>query len=99
MPYIPITNEGEALTVGATAVTWASVPASATRAQVYVMSAAVRFTVDGVTPTATTGDRAARDARIILKGAEVQGFKAIRETAVSATLHATFYSGSPDMDE
>lgn len=94
--YTPMTGRAEVVTASGTAggLTAASL-AGATKAEIDVQSASVRFYTDGSTPTATAGRRAGRDAVIVLKGAEIAGFKVIRETGVSATLSVVYYTGEP----
>ena len=62
------------------------------RALIQVFTAPIRFWVDGSAPTTTTGHRADYYDTIELKGYnEIVNFKAIRESAASATVEVSFY--------
>ena len=62
-------------------------------ALVQVLVAPIRFWVDTSTPTASQGHRADVNDQIELASyAEVNNFRAIRETTVSATLEITYYT-------
>lgn len=59
-----------------------------------VEDAAIRFTVDGTTPTATVGHLAQPGDVIKLTSPdELQKFRAIRQGGVSGTLKATYGTG------
>ena len=100
MSYIPISSKAETVAVAATAIGFTAANyVGASKAEVDVQSASIRFYADGSTPTATAGVRVPRNGKITLRGAEIAGFKAIRETGVSATLSVIFYSGEPGVGE
>ena len=92
--YVPF--DGEALSVGATAVgvtTATAFPAGAgaKKAVGDVQVAAVRFRYDGTAPTATVGHIAEVGDAINLEDPnEVINFKAIRKDGVTATIFFTF---------
>jgi hypothetical protein len=94
MPYQPIPSKAETVAVAGTAIglTFANY-ANASKAEIDVQGAAVRFYTDGSTPTATAGRRAPRNATIVLTGGEIERVKFIRETGVSATLSVVYYRG------
>jgi hypothetical protein len=100
MAYQPIPSKAEAVSVAGTAVglTLANV-ANATKAEVDVHLAPIRFYTDGSTPTASAGRRAGRNATITLRLGEIERFKAIRETGVSAALSVVYYMGEPGPGE
>lgn len=100
MAYAPKPSSAETVTVAGTAIGFTlSKYANATKAEVDVQSASVRFYTDGSTPTATAGLRAGRDAKITLRGGEIERFLAIRETGVSATLSVVYFTGEPGPNE
>ncbi len=58
-----------------------------------VYTAPIRFWVDGTAPTATTGHRADVYDEITLDDyGEIEHFKAIRESSVSATVEVTYFA-------
>lgn len=62
-------------------------------ATIQVQGAAIRYTVDGTTPTAAVGHRADPGAIITLSGlATLRGFQWISEAAVNNTLAITVWS-------
>jgi hypothetical protein len=81
------------LTIDATAGGLAlTVPATAVAGFGVVETAAIRFTLEGTAPTATVGTNlAAGDIIIFESRAELLGFKAIRMTGTSATLHVEYF--------
>ena len=57
-----------------------------------VLSASIRFRLDGTTPTSSTGFAESAGSSFELKGeAEILGFKAIRATASDAKIIVAYY--------
>ena len=80
------------LSIAGTAVTL-TVPADAMVAEIYVRTAPIVFTRDGTTPTATLGMQANVDDIILLNSRdELDRFQAIRQSGVSATIDAEYFS-------
>ena len=98
MPLSPIPGTSEALAVSNSAVPLVNgaaggSAAAATYAVVQVLAQTIRYTRDGVTPTASLGTQAPANVFIILSSDnEIRNFKAIRESS-DATLQITYYSG------
>lgn len=98
MFYIPLDATAAAHTVGATAQTLSvagvTVPSHARYAEGYVRTASVVMYRDGSTPTATSGEQwDAGDIIILRSRDEVSKASFIRQSATSATINWTFYSG------
>lgn len=91
--YTPIGKQ-TGLAVAGTAVSLTQPSGAKARAAIIeVGTAAIRFWVDGSTPTASEGHRADVAATIELNSAaEVANFKAIRESGVSAKLEITYFA-------
>ena len=83
----------EAVTVAGTAIGMTVTAAQGVRpdaAIITVESAAIRFTVDGTTPTATVGHLAEPgDVIELVDGQQVRLFSAIRQGGTSATIMCT----------
>lgn len=87
----PFTAPPESLTVAGTAVNFASPIVGATAAFVTVENAAIRFWMDGTTPTALLGHVAeAGDVINLHSPEEVRLFEAIRRDGVSAVLRISY---------
>ncbi len=82
----------ESLTVSSTAVSPASIPATAIRAIITVEDDNVRFRTDGTAPTASVGHRLlVNDALVLESAADIAAFQVIRETT-DAVLRITYQS-------
>lgn len=80
----------ESLSVAATSVALASLPAGANMAVMSIENADIRFRVDGVAPTATTGTRADAGVPLTLVGHDVlESFRAIAVSG-TATLEVSY---------
>ena len=80
------------LSIGASAVTL-TVPNTAMVAEIYVRTAAIVFTRDGTTPTATKGIQANVGDIILLNSREeLENFSAIRQTSTSATVDVEYFT-------
>ena len=81
----------ETLTVAATAIPLAAIPATANHAEVHVWDADVSLRLDGSAPTATVGIRQANGQTFELEGrTELVNFQAIRLAATSARLYVEY---------
>ena len=70
-----------------------NVPNGANVAEINVRTAAVVFTRDGTAPTATLGTQAAVDDIIVLNSRdELEKFKVIRQSGVSATVDVEYFT-------
>lgn len=83
------------LSITSSAAVRLTVPQGATEADIYVRTAAVVFSRDGVAPTATSGDEANATDYILLSSAdELARFSAIAVSA-SATLDVSYFRYAP----
>lgn len=80
----------QSLTVSNTAV-GLTPPGGANYARAQVLTAPIRCWPDGSTPTAAQGEEANITDVIHLYGSELKNFRAIRETAVDASLQISYY--------
>ena len=81
----------ESLTVGNAAVGFASIPTTAVRAFITVEDAAIRFRVDGTSPSTSEGHVVNESDIILIESAsDIEVFQAIRDDAVDAVLKITY---------
>lgn len=89
-------KDKESLTVSSTAVQLtAATKAGKAKAKIYVETSPIRYWLDGSTPTATVGHKAAAGSEIILdEQEEVLNFYVVLDTAAGAdaTLRVTYYT-------
>ena len=98
MAYAPIASSSAVLSVSTSSVGLSSPPDAATKARVQVLTANIRFWVDGSTPTASQGVQAGPGHVIILYRTEIDNFKAIREGGTDSSLQVSYFAGSYEKD-
>ena len=91
--YDPVPFDYESVTVAAVAIGLTSgTYDDATRAEITLETAQIRFRVDGSDPTSSEGHIVDADDVIVLNSAaQIAGFKAIRTGGTSGVLKATYF--------